>query len=203
MHVQCPCSWCYLFQQPSTKAASNHIIPRKKTQHLRQNSDPQRSFSKKRYNHDGYLDNRRESDVFSHYTVTEATKFNQFWNFGQVVTHQSYTAKAVPPAYTYDATTQAQAQAQENVNRSILLCLCLCLRRGVVRVNRDDASIRTSASTRRLCLRRTALQVGFLCLCLCLCLCRQASVFNDNHNHTKPLDSNFVSLTRFYEEEVI
>ena len=56
-------------------------------------------------------------------------------------------------------------------NRSILLCLCLCLRRCVVRVNRDDASISTSASTRRLCLRRTGLHVGFLCLCLCLCLC--------------------------------
>ena len=35
---------------------------------------------------------------------------------------------------------------------------------------RDDASISTSASTRRLCPRRTGLHVGFLCLCLCLCL---------------------------------
>ena len=72
------------------------------------------------------------------------------------------------------------------------LRLCLCLRRSglhvrlkhkhkrmeivpfsracayacVVRVNRDDASISTSASTRRLCLRRTGLHVGFLSLCL-------------------------------------
>ena len=74
----------------------------------------------------------------------------------------------VVPVITYDATTQAHAQAQENGNRSILLYLCLCLRRCVVRVNRDDASISTSASTRRLCLRRTGLHVGFLCLCLCL-----------------------------------
>ena len=36
-------------------------------------------------------------------------------------------------------------------------CLCLCLRRCVVRVNRDDDSIRIS--TRRLCLRRTGLNV--------------------------------------------
>ena len=75
----------------------------------------------------------------------------------------------VVPVYTYDATTQAQAQ--ENGNHSILLCLCLCLclclRRCVVRVNRHDASINTSATTRRLCLRRTGLHVaGFLCLCL-------------------------------------
>ena len=33
----------------------------------------------------------------------------------------------------------------------------------VVRVNRNNAS----ASTRRLCLRRTGLHAGFLCLCLC------------------------------------
>ena len=72
----------------------------------------------------------------------------------------------VVPVYTYDATTQAQAQ--ENENSSILLCLCLCLRRCVVRVNREDASISTSASTRRLCLRRIGLHVGFLCLCLYL-----------------------------------
>ena len=64
----------------------------------------------------------------------------------------------VVPVYTCDATTQAQAQ--ENGNHSILLCSCLC--RCVVRVNRDDASM----STRRLCLRRTGLHVGFLCLCL-------------------------------------
>ena len=70
------------------------------------------------------------------------------------------------PGLYYDATTQAQAQSQQNGNRSILLCLCLCLRRCVVRVNRDDASISTSTSTRRLCLRRTGLHVGFLCLCL-------------------------------------
>ena len=36
-------------------------------------------------------------------------------------------------------------QAQENGTISILLCLCLCLRRCVVRVNRDDASISISA----------------------------------------------------------
>ena len=67
----------------------------------------------------------------------------------------------VVPVYTYDATTQAQAQAQaqENGNRSILLCLCLCLRRCVVRVNRDDASINTSTTTRCLCLRCTGLHV--------------------------------------------
>ena len=47
--------------------------------------------------------------------------------------------------------------------------LVLCLRRCVVRVNRNDASINTSADKRRLCLRRTGLHVGFLCLCLCLC----------------------------------
>ena len=41
-------------------------------------------------------------------------------------------------------------------------CACAC----VVRVNRDNASISTSASTRRLCLRRTGLHVGFLCFCL-------------------------------------
>ena len=46
---------------------------------------------------------------------------------------------------------------------------CLILRRYVVRVNRDDASINTSARTRRLCLRRTGLHVGFLCLCLRRC----------------------------------
>ena len=73
------------------------------------------------------------------------------------------------PLYMYDATTQAQAQ--ENGNRSIFLCLCLCLRRCVVRVNWNDATISTSANTRHLCLRRTGLDVGFLCLCLCLCLC--------------------------------
>ena len=44
--------------------------------------------------------------------------------------------------FTHTTQTQAQAQAQENGNRSILLCLCLCLRRCVVRVNRDDRSIR-------------------------------------------------------------
>ena len=65
----------------------------------------------------------------------------------------------------YNATTQAQ----EIGNRSILLCLCLCLRCCVVRVNRNDVSINTNASTRRLCLRRTGLHVGFLCLWLCLC----------------------------------
>ena len=69
----------------------------------------------------------------------------------------------IVPVYTYDATTQAQAQAQaqENGNRSILLCLCSCFRRCVVRVNRNGASISTSARTRRLCLRRTGLHVGF------------------------------------------
>ena len=55
---------------------------------------------------------------------------------------------------------------QKDGNRSILLCLCL--RPCVVRVNRDDASINTSASTRRVRLRRTGLHVGFLCLCLFL-----------------------------------
>ena len=44
--------------------------------------------------------------------------------------------------FTHMTQAQAQAQAQENGNRSILLCLCLCLRRCVVRVNRDDGSIR-------------------------------------------------------------
>ena len=47
-------------------------------------------------------------------------------------------------------------------------CACACAYACVVRVNRDDASISTSSSTRRLCLRRTGLHVGFLCLCLCL-----------------------------------
>ena len=47
-----------------------------------------------------------------------------------------------------------------------LVLVLNCLRRYVLRVNRDDASINTSASTRRLCLRRTGLHVGFLCLCL-------------------------------------
>ena len=51
----------------------------------------------------------------------------------------------------------------------LFLRLCWCLRRCVVCVNRDDASISTSASTRRLCLRRTGLHVGFLCFCLCFC----------------------------------
>ena len=47
----------------------------------------------------------------------------------------------------------------------VYILLCLCLSRYVVSVNRDDASISTSASTRRLCLRRTGLQVRFLRLC--------------------------------------
>ena len=46
------------------------------------------------------------------------------------------------PSSRFTDMTQAQAQAQENGNRSILLCLCLCLRRCVIRVNRDDGSIR-------------------------------------------------------------
>ena len=41
---------------------------------------------------------------------------------------------------------------------------CSCLRRRVVRVNRNDASINTSASTRRLYLRRTGLHVGYACV---------------------------------------
>ena len=60
-----------------------------------------------------------------------------------------------PDIYKHDATTQAQAQAQENENGSIPLYLCL--RRCVVRVNRTDAIINTSASTRPLCLRCTGL----------------------------------------------
>ena len=39
---------------------------------------------------------------------------------------------------------------------------CACAYTCVVRVNRNDASIKTS--TRRLCLRRTGLHAGFLCL---------------------------------------
>ena len=68
-------------------------------------------------------------------------------------------------------TRTTQRRKHKHKRMEILLCLCICLRRCVVRVNRDDASISTSASTRRLCLRRTGLHVGFLCLCLCLCLC--------------------------------
>ena len=83
-----------------------------------------------------------------------------------------YAYAWVISVYTYDVTMQAQAQAQKNGNRSILLCLCLCLRRCIVRLKQDDASINTSVNTRHLCLRRTGLHVGFLCLCLCLCLRR-------------------------------
>ena len=52
--------------------------------------------------------------------------------------HWAYTC--IIPVCTHNATTQAQAQ--ENGNCSILLCLCSCLRRCMVHVNRDNASIK-------------------------------------------------------------
>ena len=74
----------------------------------------------------------------------------------------------------FTRTTQRRKHKQKRMEIAQFSCACAytCVVASSVLTVRNDASISTSASTRRLCLRRIGLHVGFLCSCLCLCLRR-------------------------------
>ena len=78
------------------------------------------------------------------------------------------TCKPARRKHKHKRKHKALMLASHRFTRRFLVLVLMLAWLPVVRVNWHDASISTSASTRRLCLLRTGLHVGFLCLCLCL-----------------------------------